>query len=69
MSAAQYREARRQAGLRPEEVCARLGVSVTTLMGWERGDTSPKGPAIAEMAKMYGVSTDALLGVVPIGDK
>ena len=69
MSEAQYREARRRAGLRPEEVCASLGVSVTTLMGWERGETSPKGPTIADMAKMYGVSTDALLGIVPIDAK
>ena len=36
-----YRKAREEAGVRPERAAAELGVSITTLFNWERGETSP----------------------------
>ena len=58
-----YREARKGAGIRPETAASKLGVSITTLLNWERGDTVPNADSIANMAKLYGVTTDYLLGL------
>ena len=58
-----YRRARQDAGIKPERAAADLGVSITTLLNWERGDTKPDAEKIVEMARMYGVTTDYILGL------
>jgi len=58
-----YREARKQAGIRPERAAAELGVSITTLLSWERNDTRPNADNIRKMAQLYGMSADVLIGV------
>jgi transcriptional regulator with XRE-family HTH domain len=60
---ANYKKARIEAGIRPEKAAAELNVSITTLFSWERGDTSPTGPQIKALAKLYKRSADYLLGL------
>lgn len=62
---ANYKQARQEAGMKPEQAAARLQISLGTLFSWERGDTSPTGPQIIELAKLYGRSADFLLGLKP----
>lgn len=63
MSEKKYREARNGAGLKPEEACASLRVSITTLYNWESGKTQPDANNIKAMARLYSVSADYLLGI------
>ena len=58
-----YRKAREKAGIKSERAAAELGVSITTLFNWERGDTSPNANNIREMAKLYGVTANYLLNM------
>ena len=58
-----YRKARKEAGVKPERAAAELGVSITTLLNWERGDTSPNANNIRDMAVLYGVSANYLIGM------
>lgn len=58
-----YRKARKDAGIKPERAAAELGVSITTLLNWERGDTSPNANNIRDMAVLYGVSANYLIGM------
>jgi transcriptional regulator with XRE-family HTH domain len=57
------RDRRKQAGVKPERAAAELGVSITTLLKWERGDTKPNSDNVRDMARLYDVSSDALLGL------
>lgn len=63
MSEKKYREARKNVGLKPEEASASLGVSITTLYNWENERTQPDANNIKDMARLYSVSTDYLLGI------
>lgn len=56
-----FRKARKAAGIRAEQAAADLGVSITTLLNWERGDTKPDADKLAAMAKLYRTSADYLL--------
>ena len=58
-----YRKARQEAGITPERAAAALEISIGTLFSWERGDTSPTGPQIKKLAKLYNCSADYLLGL------
>lgn len=58
-----YRKAREDAGIKAERAASELGVSITTLFNWERGDTSPNANNIRDMAVLYGVSADYLIGM------
>ena len=58
-----YRKARKDAGIKPERAAVELGVSITTLLNWERGDTSPNANNIRDMAVLYGVSANYLIGM------
>lgn len=58
-----YREARERAGLKPEEACVRLGISISTLYNWEKGRTKPDARDLRAMAEAYGTSADYLLGM------
>lgn len=63
MSKTNYRKARKDASIRIETAASEFGVSTTTLLHWERGDTKPNANNIRDMAKLYGVTTDYLLGM------
>lgn len=56
-----FRKARKDAGIKVEQAAVELGVSVTTLLNWERGDTKPDADKLAAMAKLYHTSADYLL--------
>ena len=58
-----YREARERAGLKPEEACVRLGISIGTLYNWEGGKTTPAADNVRAMATVYQTSADYLLGI------
>lgn len=59
-----YRKAREDAGIKAERAASELGISITTLFNWERGDTSPNAKNIKDMATLYGVSADYLISMV-----
>lgn len=46
-AAAWVRRVRRRAGLSQAEFARRIGISVATVRGWERGVLAPQGPARA----------------------
>ena len=58
-----YRKARKEANVRPERAAAELGVSITTLLNWERGNTMPNAQNVYDMAKLYGTTANYLLGL------
>jgi transcriptional regulator with XRE-family HTH domain len=63
MSNQNYRKARKDASIRVETAASNLGVSITTLLNWERGDTKPNAENIRAMAELYKVTSDYLLGL------
>lgn len=58
-----YRKAREEAGIKAERAAVELGVSITTLYGWERGDTSPDADKLVLMTELYGKKADYLLAL------
>lgn len=58
-----YRKARKEAGIKLEQAAVHLGISVSTLLSWERGSTQPTATKLADMAQLYGVTTDYLLSI------
>lgn len=55
------RKARQQAGMSQETAAEKIKVSRQTLSNWERDKTLPDSESIANMSKVYSVSTDTLL--------
>lgn len=53
---------RTDAGLSREELSRRLEVSAMTIRNWERGDTRPTAEHLKNLADVFGVTTDYLLG-------
>lgn len=58
-----YRKARENAGIKAERAAVELGVSVSTLFNWERGETSPDADKLVKMAVLYGAKIDYLLAL------
>lgn len=58
-----YEEARKKAGLRREEACAKMHISLGTLINWETGRTNPNANDLRTMAQTYNVSADYLIGL------
>lgn len=58
-----YRKARENAGIKAERAASELGVSITTLFNWERGDTAPNANNIRDMARLYNASASYLIGL------
>lgn len=50
-------------GLSREAVARRMNISAMTIRNWERGDTEPTASQIKDLADIFGVTTDYLLGV------
>lgn len=57
------RELRRERGLTQEEVAAHLGISFQAISKWERSDGYPDITMLPALARYFGVTVDALLGV------
>lgn len=64
MAEQNFRKVRKDAQVKPERAAVELGVSITTLFNWERGVTKPNSDNIKDMATLYGVSSDVLLGLM-----
>lgn len=53
--------ARKQSGLSQEQLGEKLGVSRQAVSKWETGQTNPDVAYVAEMCRLFGVSSDWLL--------
>lgn len=58
----QIRFYRKRDGISQKELASKLFVSQQAVGKWERNETTPNPEAILTMAKIFSVSTDALLG-------
>lgn len=56
-------ELRRDAGLTQEALASRLVISPQAVSKWERGIANPDLELIPEIARLFGISTDELLGL------
>lgn len=57
-----FKEARLLNQMSVKEVIERLGISRPTLNAWESGRKSPSVDAVENLADLYGVTVDYLLG-------
>lgn len=48
-------------GYTSQQVADILGVSVNSVLGWERGSSEPLGKSLIGLAKLYGCSPEYLL--------
>ena len=58
---------RHKAGLTQEQVANKLGLSIGTISGYERGYRKPDPDTLNNLADLYNVTTDYLLGREPRG--
>ena len=56
------KELRKENGFKQEDIAFRLGISTSAYGYYEQGKTIPNAIAIEELADLYNVSTDYLLG-------
>ena len=56
-------ELRKQKGLSQEELADKLQVSRQAISKWERGEASPDTDNLIELAKIYNISLDELVGL------
>ena len=59
---------RKRLGLTQEDVAAAVFVAPQSVSKWERGETTPDIELLPSLARLLGVSVDALLGVDRIHD-
>lgn len=57
------RELRRKNGLQQTELAQKLGVAQSTLSGWENGKFDIDNQTLINIAKMFCVSIDYILGL------
>ena len=55
MSVKNIRSLRKGAGMTQKELADKLGVTITTVSRWEKGDYVPSPRYIKQMADMFGV--------------
>ena len=60
---------RKQHGYSQEDLADKLGVSRQAISKWERGEASPDTDNLIELAKIYDISLDELLGLKSSTDK
>ena len=56
------KEARKRAGIKQTDLCARLGVSQGALSGWENGRYDPGASVWLRLSQILGVSLEYLMG-------
>ncbi|WP_281888610.1 helix-turn-helix domain-containing protein [Paenibacillus sp. YYML68] len=54
---------RKEGGMTLEEAAGELGVSITTLSGWEQGYRRPNIESMVKLAHLYQTSSDYILGL------
>lgn len=52
-----------KSGMSQRDLAAKIGVTEVSMSRYLSGDRTPRGPVIAQMAAILGVSTDYLLGL------
>lgn len=62
MKFARIRELRKQSGLSQKEVAAQLGMQLTQYRRYEIGERKPAIDFLIQIADMYGVTLDYLVG-------
>lgn len=60
------RKLRRSKNLTQTQLSGMLGVAQSTIVSWENGQRKPDIDSLMKMAEIFGVSTDELLGRVPM---
>lgn len=64
MNEGRYREARERCGLDFDEAARLLGIECSELSSYENDATQPDALMVGQMARLYGVSSDWLIGLV-----
>lgn len=59
---------RKQKNMTQEELAERLNVSVGVISKWERGASEPEISILTDMASVFGLSVDALIGYEALAD-
>ena len=54
---------REQKGMTQSDLAKRLGITRSSVNAWEMGISGPSTQYVVELALMFGISTDYLLGV------
>ena len=62
MLAENIRKYRKEKNMSQDELAEKLGVSRQSISLWENGQTQPTIENIIALAKIFNVSTDAILG-------
>lgn len=62
------RELRRASGMTQTMLAERLGVSQSTVCGWETGTNMPMPALLPRLADLFGCTIDALYGREPPRD-
>lgn len=57
---------RKKAGLTQAQLAKRLGIAPPSVAAYEIGKTCPALEHLISLARIFGTTTDALLGVVPL---
>lgn len=60
------KQARNLAELTQSEASEKIGVSIYTLLNWEKGKTCPKVSMLDKIAEVYGIPKDM---IVFVGDE
>lgn len=55
-------------GMTQQKLAYKLGVARQTVIAWESGDYIPSAYSLADMADVFNVSIDVLVGRVKLGD-
>ena len=63
MLAERIKTLREQAGMSQEKLAKRLGITRSSVNAWEMGISAPSTQYIAELAGLFRVSADYLLGL------
>ncbi|MBQ8300401.1 MAG: helix-turn-helix transcriptional regulator [Clostridia bacterium] len=61
--AEKIKQLREQAGMTQSELARTLNLTRSSVNGWEMGLSLPSTSVIVELAKVFSVSTDYLLGI------
>ena len=54
---------RKALGLSQEQLAEQVGVSRQSISKWETGQSAPELEKIVELSRVFGISTDELLGI------
>lgn len=63
MFSKRLKELRFKHNISQKQLAEKLGVSQQSVAKWEKGDSTPKPSAISEIANIFSVSSDYLLGI------